>query len=66
MAVEKLGYVYPNTMSDYVATVSRLSLEETIARFEETMLNQPVEVVRERLRKKVKNIKINIDGSEPQ
>ncbi len=56
MAVDKVA-VFPSFMT---SLNSRISLEDTLARFDEQMAKYTPDVIRKRLRKKISDIKVNI------
>jgi hypothetical protein len=63
MAVDKFSgtAAFPNFLA---ILSSRKSLENTLAQFEEQVAIHPPDVIRKRLRKRLSDIRININGDD--
>ena len=65
MAVDKFSgtALFPNFLT---ILSSRESLENTLARFDEQVAHHTPDVIRKRLKKKLSNIVVNINGNDKE
>jgi len=58
MAVDKFSGAVP----EMTAVVTRTLLEETLARFDEEVAQNDPDIIRQRLKKHLGNLRVNING----
>ena len=65
MAVDKLAG--PTTFPNFMTILSsRESLEEALARFDEQVTRHSPDVIRKRLKKRLCNLRVNINGNDEE